>query len=238
MAARSAQAPSALGRELARRRGRRRWVVLVVVLVVLAVLFEAADLVSRHVAQDTIAARAVNATSAAGGSAAVAGWPFLVDLAGGNVHQVTVDLRSVPIGALTFSELDVVLTGISIDTHALFADRALRLKAMASASVRAVLTAAELTSAAGYPVTLKPDGTVDVLFDGRTYAGQVALVGGHVLVLERAGTQLFRVDLAQDRLVPDCNMNLTVSSQSVTTTCTVAPVPPRILSALSGAASS
>ena len=238
MAPRGAQPPTVLGRDLAWRRGRRVFVKLLIVIVVLAALFEGADILSRHVAQDTIATRAVSATSASSGSASVSGWPFLVHLAGGNVQQLTVDLHSVPIGTLHVSELDIVLTGIGIDVHAVFADRALRLTHINSASVRAVVTAAELTAATGDPVTLRPDGSIEVTVAGTTVAAQVAIVDGHVMVLDYAGHQLLHVDMAQDRLVPDCTMNLAVTSQSVTTTCAVAPVPASILSALSGAATS
>ena len=219
-------------------RRRRRLVVLLVVLVVLGGLFELADVLSRHVAEDTIATRAVTASGASSGKASIDGWPFLVDVARGKVTEVDVDLRNVPVGALQLSALDVALTGIGIDTNALFTNRALRLDGIDRASVAAVVTAAALTAATGDPVSFGPGRRIAVAVNGTKVDAQLIVVGGHVLELEHSGEVLLRVDLAKDRLVPDCSMHLAVSGQSVTAACTVTPVPKRVVSAISGAASS
>jgi LmeA-like phospholipid-binding len=204
------------------------------VLVVLGGLFEGADLLARHVAEDAIAGRAVAATKATSAGATLSGWPILWDFfAENSVPSVSLTMQDVPIGPLHVEEIGVTLTKVDVDSGALFTSRSLRLTSISRAAVRAVLTDSELSTASGQTVEILPGGKVGVLIDGTLVTATVQLTGD-VLVLGADGRQVLRVDLSTDRLIPKCQMTSSFSAGEIVASCSISPVPASLLSAISG----
>jgi hypothetical protein len=217
--------------------GRGRLTKLLIVLVVLAALLEGADLLVRHVAQDTIAGRAVVATGASSGSASVSGWPLLWDVFGqDSVPGVDLRLRGVPVGKLDLSQLNVDLSNVGVSSGDLITKRALRLTGIGRAQVTAVVTASELSAATGRDVEILPGGQVAVDVSGVFVKASVAIDSGDVLVVDEAGMQILDINLSTDSLVPTCSMTFQLSADQLSATCTVSPVPARVLAALSAQA--
>lgn len=209
-----------------------RWLV---VLVVLGGLFEGADVLSRHVAQDTIATRAAAASGASTAAAQVSGWPLLWDFfVDDSVPSVSVQLQDVPIGRLQVETIDVTLDGVGVDGGQLVTERALRLTGIAAASVSATVDQSELSSAAGRTIEILPNGTIGVLDGGDLVTATIRIAAGDVLEVLQGGRDLLRVDFSEDRLVPRCGMRFAVQAAQgqVTATCTVSPVPASVLAAL------
>lgn len=212
---------------------------LIVLVLVLALLFIGANLLAAHVAGDEIASRAKQATGASSASASVGTFPVLYRfLANGSVPEVRVALTYVPVASLDVASIGVVLRGVVIDRGDLFAKREVRVKSIASARATVVVTAAELSSAVGRTVMLPGSGRVEVELASGTVAASVGITAGDVLVVSEAGVPLVRVDLATSPLVPACSMSLDVGAGQVEATCSVSPVPAKVLAAISGAASS
>jgi hypothetical protein len=218
-----------------RHRLRRAIIKLVVVLVVLGGLLEVADIFARHVAEDTIAGRAVAATSASSASASISGWPFLYGvLVEGSVPGTDVVLTDVPIGRLVVQRLDLSLSNVAIDTGALFSHQTVDLKSIGSARVAATVTAAELSAAADHTIRLLGNGNVEVVVDGVAVPATVSIGDGHELQIGEGTTTLLDINLSSSKLVPDCAMTLSITTSALAASCTVSPVPKRVLEAISG----
>lgn len=224
-----------------RVRGGRNWLLrLAIVVVILAALLEVADVVTRHVAEDTVAARAVKASGASGATAHVSGWPLLYDFFGDDsIPSVSVDLRDVPIktsaATLTVEEVHVLLTDVGVSAGDLVGHRELRLTHISRADVRAVVTDAELSAAAGTKVEILSGSRVGVETPAGLQSATIQ-VTDDVLVVSEGGRELLRVDLTQDRLIPHCDMTTSTTPGRFTASCSVAPVPPSVLAALSARA--
>jgi len=228
MAARAGFAPH-------RHRLLRRLVKLVVVLAVIGGLLEVADVVARHVADDTLAGRAKAATGASSAGVSISGWPFLWEvLVDGSVPGASVDLTAVPIGRLVVQDLDIELSDVDVDTGSLFSHRTVDLTKIGSIHVTATVTAAELSAAAGHTIRLLGHGDVEVVVDGVAVPATVAVVGGHVLTIGEGSTRILDIDLSHSKLVPDCSMSLTITVGRLGASCSLSPVPARILAAISG----
>ncbi|MHB8681842.1 MAG: hypothetical protein ACYDA2_07090 [Acidimicrobiales bacterium] len=212
-------------------RARKLVVLVAVVLVVLVGL----DTGARLVAQSQIASRAKAATGAQGSSAKVSGFPFLGHLLlGGSISGIDLVLDDVPVGTLQLQSVEVQLTDTVVDRNALFAGK-VRLRSIAAATATVTVTAAELTGAVGEQVGLPGNGEVLVDVAGRSVPATVRILDGHVLVIDAAGVQVLSSDLSTNPLVPACGLVLTVGVGQLSVGCHVAPVPPTLLNAISGA---
>jgi hypothetical protein len=210
---------------------------VLIVVVLLAGLLEGLDVLVRHIAEDTIAGRAVAATHASSGSSNVSGWPLLWDLFGqDSVPGVDLELRGVPVGSLALSQLSVDLSNVGVSSGDIVTKRALRLTGIGRAQVTAVVTDSALSAATGRDVQILPGGKVVVDTNAGFVTASVAIESGDVLVVDEAGTQILHVDLSKDSLVPECSMSFQLSANQVSATCTVSPVPARLLAALSAQA--
>jgi hypothetical protein len=216
--------------------GRGRLKKLLIVVIVLAVLLEGLDVLARHVAADTIASRAVTATGASSGSASVSGWPLLWDFFGeDSVPGVDLQLRGVTVDSLVLAQLNVSLSNVGVSSGDLVTKRALRLTSIGRAQVTAVVTDSALSTATGAEVHILPGGmTVDT--NGVSVTASVAIESGNVLVVEIPGVKTLSVNLSKDSLVPECSMTYQLGAGQLSATCTVSPVPARILAALSAKA--
>ena len=208
-------------------------VLLVLVLVVVGVLV-GLDVGGRTVAQDEVASRARSAAGAQEASATIGGFPFLWHLlAGGDVPDVRVRLTDASAGLLRAHEIDVDLRGVHVDRGALFSHRQVRVQAIDAATATVTVTAADLSAAAGLPVTIPGRGEILVEAAGRTIPATVVVEPGDVLVLLVAGRGVVRADLSSSPLVPDCSMALQFGVGSLRVSCQVAPVPRRVVQAVS-----
>lgn len=210
---------------------RRALRIVLVCLVVLVGL----DIGGRVVAQDDLASRARADSGAQGASAAISGFPFLWHLlVDGDVPAARVQLTDASAGdRLRFQHLDVDLTGVHLDRGALVSHRQVRVRSIDAASASATVTAAELTAASGVPVSLPGNGIILVQAHGATLPATLTVEPGDVLVLDVAGRPVLRADLAASPLVPDCAMAVDVGTGSVQVSCHVAPVPSKVVQAIS-----
>jgi hypothetical protein len=217
----------------------RRLVSLVVIVVV--ALLVGADFGARWLAARAVADNARRASGAASGSASISGFPFLYDtLAQGRVQRLHVHLTDVPAGpALRLQAVTVDLTGIRLDRHRLWAHRKVTVTSVARGTGVIDVSAAELSAVAGRTVTVGPPGPggrPQVLVDlpgGRTVAGTAGITSGHFLQIVAGGLPVLDVDLARTPLVQECAMGLRITSSGFEASCTMSPVPPAVIAAVS-----
>lgn len=203
-------------------------------LLVLAAVLVALDIAGRVVAQDDLASRAQAATGAQRASASISGFPFLWHLVvDGEVSGAQVRLSEVPVGTLELQELDVDLSGVRLDRAALVGHRRVHVLAVDAATATVTISAAALSAAAGVPVAIAGQGQVLVQVAGRAIPASVAVEPGDVLVVEVAGRAVLRADLETSPVVPDCAMALHVGVGTLEVSCHVAPVPARVVHAVS-----
>lgn len=213
---------------------RRALRTVLLFLLALVVVLVGLDIAGRVVAQDDVAARAKSTTGAQSASASIGGVPFLWHvLVDGDVPDVRVRLTDTSAGVLRAHEIDVDLRGVHIDRNALFSRRQVRVRAIDAGSATVTVTAADLSDAAGLPVTLPGQGVILVQAAGRSIPASVAVEPGDVLVLTVAGHPVVRADLASSPLVPDCAMALRVGAGTLEVSCSVTPVPSRVVDAIS-----
>ena len=199
----------------------------------LLLLLGGADVAIRHWAATQVGQRSRQATGAESGSASISGFPFVYDaLAQGQVHGVTVHLTGVPAGPLTLQRVDVDIIGVHFDRNRLLHQRKLRLTSVAEATATVLVSADELSTISGHRIAVS-GGHLVVDIAGRTVPADGTITGGHVLVVSTGGVPVFTEDLSRNPLVPPCSMSLQVVSDGVQTTCTMAPVPPQVLVAVS-----
>ena len=216
------------------RRARRRWPLrlLVTVVVVAAFLF-GVDYAAQQVAQSQLAAHIRQSTSASSASATIHSFPFVYDvLAKGSVAEIDATANGVPAGPLQLQQVTVSAHQVQIDRHQLIADHRVHLTAIASATATVTVTAPALSAVAGVPVSLSPGNVVSATVRGVTVPAVIG-VEGQTLTLTVAGARLLSVDLQQSPVVPACAMTLVVHPGELQVSCTVAPVPPSVIAALS-----
>lgn len=190
---------------------------LVVVLVVLAAILVGLDLAARSVTESALADHVKASTHAASTSATINSFPFLWDAAvEGRVDNVTVVDRNIPAGPITLESVTVAAHQVRFDRKVLFNAHSVRLTSIGSATVTVTtkLTGLEqgVASALGAAVSVQP---------------------GDELVVRLAGRTVFSYRLSRIPLIPDCPLQLSQAAGTYTLSCTVSPVPPSVLAALS-----
>jgi hypothetical protein len=217
----------------------RRLVVLIVVLVVAALV--GADFGAKWLAARAVAAQARRSTGATSGTASISGFPFLYESIGqGRVQGLHVQLNDVPAGpGLRLQTVSVDLSQVHFDRHRLWADRKVTVTATSRATGVIDVSVAELSAVAGRTVTIGPpgpSGQPQVLVDmpgGHTVAATATIASGHFLQIAAGGLPVLEVDLARTPVVRDCTMTLRVVSSGVEASCTMSPVPPSVIAAVS-----
>ena len=206
---------------------------LLVVLAAIAALLAGGDIAVRHWATTQLAARAQQATGAQSGSASISGFPFLYEtLVQGQVHGVTVSLTGVPAGPLVLQSVAVSMVGLHFDRNRLYHQRKIRLTSVNEATAVVLVSAVELSTVGGRQITVV-DGRLAMSVAGRTVPADATITGGHTLIVSVGGVTVFSADLSRSALVPPCSMSLQVVADGVQATCTMAPVPPSVLAAVS-----
>ena len=217
----------------------RRLVSLAVILVV--ALLVGADFGLRYLAARAVADHARRVSGAASGSASISGFPFLYETLGqGRVQGLHVRVSDVPAGpGLRLQSVTVDLSGVHFDRHSLWAHRKVRVTSVGRGTGVIDVSVAVLSSVAGRTVTIGPPGPAgqpQVLVDvagGRTVAATAEIASGHFLQIVAGGVPVIDVDLARTPLVQECAMGLRVTASGVEASCTMSPVPPTVVAAVS-----
>lgn len=209
------------------------FVVLLVILSVLVALAIGVDIAARIVAEHQVASRAKSSTQAQSSSASINSFPFLYDvLVDGTVRNVTVHLTEVPFGLLTVGHLDLSVHNVDIDKGQLFAHRKVRVTAISSATASITITAADISAATHVALAISGN-TVTASIAGVQIPVSVTVTNSHFLTFNVAGNPAVSFDLARTPLVPPCAMQLTSQQSALRLSCTIAPVPPSLIAALS-----
>lgn len=204
------------------------------VIVFLGAGYVALDLAARSVAENQLAHAIRTRTAAQSVAVQVDSVPFLFDLVvRGSVQVVDVQLVQVPVGKLDVARIDVSARTVRIDRHDLLGSRRVHATSISSAAVSVTVTAAELSKAIGHRVVLAGSDTVKVAIGPVMVPATIGVIDGHVLTVGEDGVQLLGIDLATSAVVPRCAMKLTVSHDSATLICHVAPVPPSLVAGIS-----
>jgi hypothetical protein len=190
------------------------WLALGALIVIVAAAV-AGDLWSRSHAQDVIANRVHSSTGSEHVSVHIGSFPFLYELAVSKINDVTVVASGVPIGPLRLSQVTVDARKVGIDHHTLIFNRKVRIVSIGQASITLLIRQNELMTAA------------------TALGAKVSVEGGHRLIVTDFGHQILAVDLSKNPLVPQCTFALVPVSSGYKASCTVAPVPPSLLAALS-----
>ncbi len=202
--------------------------------VLLAALVVAADIAARIFVQDRLAGYVRASTGARSASARIESFPFLLHVVGsGTVERVDVTARGVPAGALRIDKVEVIARHVRIDRHDLVRDRRVVVGSIANADVTVWVTAAELTAVTGQAVSFSGSNALRVKVDGVSLPLAVGIDNGHVLTLEAAGTRLASIDLATSGVIPTCHMLVESWAGELRMSCHVAPVPEKVIAALS-----
>jgi len=211
-----------------------RWLALVVVLLIV-VAAVAADFGVKRVAETAMADRARQSTGASSASASLGGFPFLYDVLGrGSVDTVDLTLEEVPAGtSLTLQSVHVHLVKVAINRQELIHKRKVTIQSIQSGTAAVTISAPELSSATGHSITLTSSGQILVDVGGQQAQATASMGAGDVLDIDVSGVTVVSLDLARNPIVPACSFSLTVSGSAITATCTMTPVPPSVIAAMS-----
>ncbi|MHB1924835.1 MAG: LmeA family phospholipid-binding protein [Acidimicrobiales bacterium] len=211
-----------------------RWLTSVVLLIVVLGAV-AADFGAKRVAETAMADRAKQSTGASSASASIGGFPFLYDVLGrGSVDTVDLTLEEVPAGtSLTLQSVHVHLVKVAIDRQELIHKRKVTIQSIASGTAAVTISAPELTAAAGRTITLTSSGQILVDVGGQRAQASATMGAADVLDIDVSGVTVVSLDLARNPIVPACSFSLTVTGSAITATCTMTPVPPAVIAAMS-----
>ena len=193
----------------------RRLLLLGLILLVIALVV--IDNLARVGSQDAIGSAVKASTRSQSASAKISSFPFIYDAAAeGKLGKIVVTDRGVPIGALRLDVVTLNASDVRFDRHQLFVDHKVRITEIdrATLTMETHLSAlvSSLANAAGAQVTAPSPGIIAIT------------VGGQVVS---------SINLTQIPIVPACPLQITHTGDDYTFTCTVSPVPPSVLAALS-----
>ena len=211
-----------------------RWMALGLVLLIV-VSAVAADFGLRKAAETAMATKARQSTGASTSSASIGGFPFLYEVfARSDLDSLDLTLGEVPAGeSLTLQSVHVHLLKVAFDRSQLVSHRKVSITSIQTGTAAVTISAPELTTATGHTVTLTSDGQVLVMVDGRQVGASLSGAGDGELELSVAGVPLTRIDLAHNAIIPGCTFTVSVSGSAVTASCTMSPVPPAVIRAIS-----
>ena len=211
-----------------------RWVALGLVLIII-VAAVGADFGLRKAAESAMATKARESTGASSASASIGGFPFLYEVFGqSRLDTVDLTLGEVPAGeTLTLQSVHVHLVTVAFDRSQLVSHRKVDIKSIASGTADVDISAPELSTATGHAVTLTSDGQILVGVDGKQVTATLTAGAGDELQMSVGGVPLARIDLAHNAIVPECNFTISVTGSAVVASCTMAPVPPAVIAAIS-----
>lgn len=204
------------------RRRRRRWpFVLLVLVILLAAGLVALDYAARVGTQNLIATDVRQSTHSRSATVGITSFPFLYDIAAqGRIDRVTVTDSGVPAGAFQIDQVRLDASHVHFARRDLLQRHIVRITEVGRATVTVVARLSGLQSALanqlGVQVTATASDRILLTADGHTVA---------------------TLDLTRIPIVPLCPLQVAHSGDTYTFSCTVSPVPPTVLAALSKAAS-
>ena len=202
----------------------------IVVIVALAI---GVDIAARVIAEHQIASRARSSTGAQSTSASINSFPFLYDLlVDGDARSVAVHLHHVPIGPITVDRVDVQVRDVHVEKTELLYHHKVRVTSISSATAGLTITASDITSATGIPVTISGN-TVTANVAGVLIPVSVTVTGNDSLSFNVVGHRVVSFNLARTPVVPICPMRVTTQQSALQLSCTVSPVPASLIAALS-----
>jgi len=212
----------------------RKLFLLIVVLALLA----GADGGARRVAQDQLAERVQKAVlEARSTDVRIDSVPFLGRLAvSGNVSRVRVRLNDVTVGKIHFASITADLRDVHLDRNKMLRDRKVVLEKLGPSAGAAVLSQVELgrllSGASPVQVQLAP-GKATLTLAGKEFP-IVATLTDQVLRLQVAGSPAppAVIQIPKLPLLP-CAANLEVIAGAVRFGCSIAGVPPELVSDVS-----
>jgi hypothetical protein len=195
----------------------------------LSLLFEGADVAARHYATTKIEEHIrASAPEAQGVRARIRGWPFLKILVNGHVDVMGAHITRVVERGLAFTDVDLELHGIKIDQAKLISENRVAVQSIRTGTVTASITAGDLTSAVGVPLTITSSG---VALRGAPV--RVAInAAARTLVVSPAGLAALSLPLPGANLLP-CVPAVAYAADRVTLSCTFTHVPSAFSTAVS-----
>ena len=193
----------------------RRLLLAALILLVVAVIV--VDNLARIGSQDAVASAVKASTHSQSASARISSFPFIYDAAAeGRIGKVVVTDRGVPIGLIRLDVVSLDASDVRFDRHQLFVDRKVRITRIDRATITLQTHLStmvnDLANSVGAQVISPGPGMIAITVDGRTVSS---------------------IHLTQIPIVPACPLQITQTGDEYTFTCTVSPVPPSVLAALS-----
>lgn len=202
------------------RRRRRRWpYVLLALLVLIVAGLVALDYAARVGTENLIASDVQRSTHSTRATASISSFPFLYDIVvEGRIGRVTVTDTGVPAGPFRIDQVRLDASDVHFARRELLEQHTVRITEVGRATVTVVAKLSGLVS------TLANE--LDV---------QVTATGSDRIRVSAAGQTVATIDLTRIPLVPSCPIDVAHSGGTYTFSCTVSPVPPSVLAALSKA---
>ena len=150
-------------------------------------------------------------------STRISSFPFIYDAAAeGRIGNVVVTDRGVPVGLIRLDVVTLNASDVRFDRHQLFVDRKVRITRIdrATITLQTHLSALENDIANSLNV-------------------QVLSPGPGIIAISADGHTVSTIDLTKIPIVPACPLQITHTGDEYTFTCSVSPVPPSVLAALS-----
>lgn len=212
-----------------------RWMVVALLVVVVAA-GAAVDYAARRLAEAAVASHVKADTHASSTRASIGGWPFLYDVfAAGVVPSVDVTATEVPVGAsLTIQSVSVDLAQVAVDKHRLWSKHKVTLTGIRSGTAVIRLSAANLAGVLNRPVAVTSSGQLEVSVAGVQVPATVSVTPGDVLQISASGLGTVPVYLGANPIVPACDLSVSVTPDGLSASCTMSPVPPAVIAAISG----
>lgn len=179
------------------------------------------DIAARVGTQNLIATDVQQSTHSRSASVGISSFPFLYDIAAeGRIGQVTVTDSGVPAGPFRIDQVRLDASEVHFARTQLLQHHSVRITEVGRATVTVVARLSGLQGALanqlGLQVTATSSDRILVTADGHTVA---------------------TLDLTRIPIVPQCPLQVSHRGDTYSFSCTVAPVPPAVLAALSKAAS-
>lgn len=187
----------------------------------LGMLFEAADIGARHYATTKIEQRIrLSVPEAQGVKAHIHGWPFLKVGVNGRVDDVGANITRVVEKGLSFTQVTIELHGLKIDQAKLVSENKVVVQSIRTGTMTASITAGDLGSALGLPLTASGTGftlrgaPVRTTINAATRAIQISAAGMASVSLPLPGPNLL-----------PCVPTIAYKGDTVVLSCTFKQVP-------------
>lgn len=181
----------------------------------------ALDYAARVGTQDLIATNVKRSTHSEKATASISSFPFLYDIAAeGRIGGVTVTDTGVPAGPFRIQEVELDASDVHFARSELLQHHNVHITEVGRATVTVVASLSGLEGALAQQLDV-----------------QVVATGSDRIRITAEGRTVATVDLTRIPIVPTCPITVSHTGDTYRFSCTVAPVPPTILEALSKAAS-